>query len=105
MSCAHRSSVFRRPWSSRCCCSCFFFQKLVDQGFPVLHFCSFFSRLSLQPSLMGNTESTGAVDVPGGGTEGYNVLQVHDNSPGAKAGLEPFFDYIIAVNGVRLVSP
>ena len=34
---------------------------------------------------MGNSSSA-PTEVPGGGTEGYNVLQVHDNSPGAKAG-------------------
>jgi predicted metalloprotease with PDZ domain len=50
---------------------------------------------------MGNSSSS--IEVPGGGSDGYCVLQVHDNSPGSAAGLEPFFDYIIAVNGVRLV--
>ena len=50
---------------------------------------------------MGASQS---LEVPGGGTSGYNILRVQDNSPGAKAGLEPFFDYIIAVNGIRLVS-
>ena len=50
---------------------------------------------------MGNASS--AIEVPGGGSDGYCVLHVHDNSPGSAAGLEPFFDYIIAVNGVRLV--
>ena len=37
------------------------------------------------------------------GTEGFHVLKVWPNSPGAKAGLEPFFDFIIGVNGIRLV--
>jgi hypothetical protein len=50
---------------------------------------------------MGGTSS---VEVPGGGTEGYHVLKVQENSPGHKAGLESFFDYIIAANGIRLVS-
>ncbi|XP_050294799.1 Golgi reassembly-stacking protein 2 [Anthonomus grandis grandis] len=48
---------------------------------------------------MGNSES---VEVPGGGTEGYHILKVQPDSPGAKAGLQPFFDFIISINGVRL---
>ena len=30
--------------------------------------------------------------------------QVQDNSPGSKAGLEPFFDFIISINGARLLQ-
>ncbi|KAB0798495.1 hypothetical protein PPYR_09488 [Photinus pyralis] len=48
---------------------------------------------------MGNAPS---VDVPGGGTEGYHVLRVQENSPGSRAGLEAFFDFIISINGTRL---
>ncbi|CAH1992439.1 unnamed protein product [Acanthoscelides obtectus] len=48
---------------------------------------------------MGNSES---VEVPGGGTDGYHILRVQENSPGSKAGLQPFFDFIISINGVRL---
>ncbi|KAJ8920704.1 hypothetical protein NQ315_004843 [Exocentrus adspersus] len=48
---------------------------------------------------MGNSES---VDIPGGGTDGYHVLRVQENSPGSKVGLQPFFDFIVAINGVRL---
>ncbi|XP_071039049.1 Golgi reassembly-stacking protein 2 [Parasteatoda tepidariorum] len=48
---------------------------------------------------MGSGEST---LVPGGGTEGYHVLRVQDNSPGSKAGLEAFFDFIVAVGTTRL---
>ncbi|GJQ86001.1 hypothetical protein Trydic_g14945 [Trypoxylus dichotomus] len=48
---------------------------------------------------MGNSTS---VDIPGGGTEGYHVLKVQDNSPGSKAGLQVFFDFIVAINGTRL---
>lgn len=50
---------------------------------------------------MGIGGST-ALDIPGGGTEGYHVLKVQDSSPGSKAGLEAFFDFIVAVNGSRL---
>lgn len=31
-------------------------------------------------------------------------MQVQDDSPGAKAGLEPFFDFIVTINGVRLLE-
>ncbi|CAG9854014.1 unnamed protein product [Phyllotreta striolata] len=48
---------------------------------------------------MGNSES---VDIPGGGTEGYHVLRVQENSPASKAGLQPFFDFIVSINGTRL---
>uniref|UniRef100_A0A914Q9C2 PDZ GRASP-type domain-containing protein n=1 Tax=Panagrolaimus davidi TaxID=227884 RepID=A0A914Q9C2_9BILA len=48
---------------------------------------------------MGNSESA---PIPGGGSEGYHVLRVQENSPGQAAGLEPFFDYIVAIGEVRL---
>lgn len=48
---------------------------------------------------MGSSQS---VEVPGGGTEGYHVLRVQDGSPGQKAGLEPFFDFIVAIGNTRL---
>ncbi|XP_072034150.1 Golgi reassembly-stacking protein 2-like [Amphiura filiformis] len=48
---------------------------------------------------MGGNQS---VEVPGGGTEGYHVLRVQENSPGHKAGLEAFFDFIIAIGNSRL---
>lgn len=48
---------------------------------------------------MGNAESS---SVPGGGSNGYHVLRVQDNSPGQLAGLEPFFDFIVAVGNQRL---
>ncbi|XP_077584050.1 Golgi reassembly-stacking protein 2-like [Stigmatopora nigra] len=43
-----------------------------------------------------------SVQVPGGGTQGYHVLKVQQNSPGYWAGLEPFFDFIIAICDTRL---
>uniref|UniRef100_A0AC34QZH4 PDZ GRASP-type domain-containing protein n=1 Tax=Panagrolaimus sp. JU765 TaxID=591449 RepID=A0AC34QZH4_9BILA len=48
---------------------------------------------------MGNSESS---IIPGGGTEGYHVLRVQENSPGQAAGLESFFDYIVAIGNTRL---
>ncbi|XP_055687560.1 Golgi reassembly-stacking protein 2 [Lutzomyia longipalpis] len=43
-----------------------------------------------------------SVNVPGGGSEGYHVLRVQDNSPGQRAGLEAFFDFIVAIGNIRL---
>lgn len=40
--------------------------------------------------------------IPGGGSEGYHVLRVQDGSPGHKAGLEAYFDFIVSINGFRL---
>ncbi|XP_077997287.1 Golgi reassembly-stacking protein 2-like [Glandiceps talaboti] len=48
---------------------------------------------------MGGSAST---EVPGGGSEGYHVLRVQENSPGHKAGLEAFFDFIVAIGNQRL---
>ncbi|KAF9359572.1 hypothetical protein BGX26_012016 [Mortierella sp. AD094] len=33
---------------------------------------------------------------------GYHVLRIKDHSPSSQAGLRPFFDYIMAVNDIRL---
>ena len=51
---------------------------------------------------MGGASST-TIEIPGGGTDGYHVLRVQPNSPGFRAGLDAFFDFIICINGVRLV--
>ncbi|XP_044743084.1 Golgi reassembly-stacking protein 2 [Chrysoperla carnea] len=48
---------------------------------------------------MGGSNS---VPVPGGGTEAYHVLRVQNNSPGHHAGLEAFFDFIVAIGTTRL---
>uniref|UniRef100_A0A4W5RS62 Golgi reassembly stacking protein 2 n=1 Tax=Hucho hucho TaxID=62062 RepID=A0A4W5RS62_9TELE len=48
---------------------------------------------------MGGAQS---VEIPGGGSEGYHVLRVQENSPGHRAGLEPFFDFIVSINNERL---
>ena len=48
---------------------------------------------------MGGSQS---VEIPGGGTEGYHVLRVQDGSPGQKAGLEAFFDFVVAIGNTRL---
>ncbi|CAF0827525.1 unnamed protein product [Didymodactylos carnosus] len=43
-----------------------------------------------------------SIKIPGGGTEGFHVLRVQDGSPGHKAGLEAYFDFIVTINGLRL---
>uniref|UniRef100_I3JQ67 Golgi reassembly stacking protein 2 n=1 Tax=Oreochromis niloticus TaxID=8128 RepID=I3JQ67_ORENI len=43
-----------------------------------------------------------SIEIPGGGKEGYHVLRVQENSPGRRAGLEPFFDFIISICDTRL---
>ncbi|XP_036377872.1 Golgi reassembly-stacking protein 1b [Megalops cyprinoides] len=48
---------------------------------------------------MGLTQSS---DAPEGGTDGYHVHGVQENSPAAKAGLEPFFDFIVSIGNTRL---
>ena len=53
----------------------------------------------IQPVTMGGSQS---VEVPGGGTEGYHVLRVQEGSPGQQAGLEAFFDFIVAIGNTRL---
>ena len=45
---------------------------------------------------MGGSAST---EVPGGG---YHVLRVQEGSPGHLAGLEAFFDFIVAIGNTRL---
>ncbi|CAK9294412.1 unnamed protein product [Gordionus sp. m RMFG-2023] len=48
---------------------------------------------------MGASQS---LEIPGGGIEGYHVLKVQQNSPGYYAGLDAFFDFIVAVENTRL---
>lgn len=48
---------------------------------------------------MGSSHST---EVPGGGSDGYHILRVQDGSPGQKAHLEAFFDFIVAIENTRL---
>ncbi|KAM3866085.1 Golgi reassembly-stacking protein 1-like [Diretmus argenteus] len=48
---------------------------------------------------MGLSQSSDASE---GGTHGYHVHGVQENSPAEKAGLEPFFDFILSLNNNRL---
>ncbi|XP_016127705.1 Golgi reassembly-stacking protein 1-like [Sinocyclocheilus grahami] len=47
---------------------------------------------------MGLTQSSGG---PEGGTEGYHVHGIQEDSPAEKSGLEPFFDFIISIGNNR----
>lgn len=47
---------------------------------------------------MGNTNSA----EEGRHRFGYHVLRVKDGSPAQSSGIRPYFDYIVAINGVRL---
>lgn len=35
---------------------------------------------------------------------GFQILRIHPNSPVSEARVSPYFDYIIAVNGVEVVN-
>ncbi|XP_018597281.1 Golgi reassembly-stacking protein 1a isoform X1 [Scleropages formosus] len=48
---------------------------------------------------MGLSQSS---DVREGSTYGYHVHGIQENSPAEKAGLEPFFDFIISIGNTRL---
>ncbi|XP_015688030.1 Golgi reassembly-stacking protein 1 isoform X2 [Protobothrops mucrosquamatus] len=41
-------------------------------------------------------------EVPNGGSEGYHVHGIQENSPAQRAGLEPFFDFILTIGHTRL---
>ncbi|GAV06630.1 hypothetical protein RvY_16586 [Ramazzottius varieornatus] len=53
---------------------------------------------------MGASQSTASTNNWKGAPVGYHVLKVQDNSPGSKSGLEPFFDFIVSINGIRLLQ-
>ena len=51
---------------------------------------------------MGGGQSTTSTGPAVAGEEAFHVLRVQESSPGAKCGLEAFFDFIISVEQVRL---
>ena len=53
-------------------------------------------------ALVFTTMGAGSSSYPGDGTYGYHVVSVTEGSPGHKAGLEAFFDYLVAIDGHRL---
>eukprot|EP00116_Pleurobrachia_bachei_P012700 sb/3472962/ len=80
--------------------------KVVDRE-EVAEMCSYYTSTVTSDTVgiddiwnlrMGGQQSS----IPGGGSEGYHVLRVQDNSPGYNAGLEPFFDFIVAIGNTRL---
>ena len=52
---------------------------------------------------MGN-EVSGEADDGSRPTAGYHVLRVNDGSPGQKAGLMPYFDFIVSVGATALTE-
>ncbi|KAI3389000.1 hypothetical protein SNEBB_006653 [Seison nebaliae] len=44
------------------------------------------------------------MDLPGGGSEGYHILRVAIGSPCSTVGVEPFFDFLVGVNDMRLTN-
>lgn len=50
---------------------------------------------------MGSSESTMSTNIEGG-SEGYHVLKVTPGSPGHRAGVQPYFDFIIFIGNTRL---
>jgi S1-C subfamily serine protease len=57
-------------------------------------------HLKIVAERMGLGESR--LQIPGGGTQGFHVLSVIEGSPGHRAGLEAYFDFIVTINGIRL---
>jgi hypothetical protein len=57
---------------------------------------------------MGNVQSTGqeASHLAGqlANRHGFQILRIHENSPVSEVQAFPYFDYIIAINGVIVVS-
>uniref|UniRef100_H0WQL8 Golgi reassembly stacking protein 1 n=1 Tax=Otolemur garnettii TaxID=30611 RepID=H0WQL8_OTOGA len=43
-----------------------------------------------------------SAEEPTGGTEGFHLFEVQENSPAQKAGLEPYFDFILTIGHSRL---
>ena len=43
-----------------------------------------------------------SIPIPGGGTHGYHVIRVQDNSPASLSKLEAYFDFIVTIQGLRL---
>ncbi|KAJ3226306.1 Golgi reassembly-stacking protein 2 [Clydaea vesicula] len=50
---------------------------------------------------MGNEQSTLELEENAASSKGYHVLKVISGSPAFEAGLDPYFDYILFVNGYR----
>ena len=49
------------------------------------------------------TEAADSISAKLSARHGFQILRVHPNSPVSEANVFPYFDYIIAVNGVEVV--
>ena len=58
---------------------------------------------ALSASKVGNVPLGNARSQVPGPKVGFQVLQIEPASPADQAGLQPYFDYIIAVNEKRIV--
>lgn len=56
-----------------------------------------------QSSLIQPVEAADSVSARLASRHGFQILRVHPNSPVSEANLFPYFDYIIAINGVSVV--
>ncbi|KAL1918857.1 uncharacterized protein VTP21DRAFT_2879 [Calcarisporiella thermophila] len=61
-----------------------------------------FDRVEFSQEYMAIQEIMGASQSAEGPRHGYHVMRVKENSPAEKAGIEPFFDFIIGINGLML---
>lgn len=57
--------------------------------------------LGFAKRLVKQAEGIIAPEIALSSSHGFRVLHVEDNSPASAAGIEPLFDYIVAVNGTR----
>lgn len=79
---------------------------IVDR-FPRLSFGISFlvrSKVNIESSVKINTVSLSVTTDPCTVIKNLYALQVQENSPAQQGGLEPFFDFIIAIGHTRLVS-
>lgn len=56
-----------------------------------------------QSSLIQTGEAIDSVSAKLASRHGFQILRVHPNSPVSEANVFPYFDYIIAINGVEVV--
>lgn len=86
--------------------------KKVRNLFKTISYCTEANENNLKHSRhpsngMGNVQSTGqeASHLAGqlANRHGFQILRVHANSPVSEVQVFPYFDYIIAINGVIVV--
>lgn len=57
-----------------------------------------------QSSLIQTGEAAYSVSAKLASRHAFQILRVHPNSPVSEANVFPYFDYIIAINGVEVVT-